>query len=453
MMELSVVILAAGESKRLRSKRPKVLHSLAGKPIIEHCIRIARSVCDKPPVVVVGHCEQQLRATLGDRVRYAHQEKRLGTGHAVLQARGLLAGESDVVLVCYADMPLLKPETLQALVRQFEETAPAICMLTAVSDDSMGFGRVVRDGDGQVTAVVEEAVASAEILNIKELNCGVYCFKADWLWENLPRLELSPKGEYYLTDMVELAARQQQRIEAVTTQDIEEVLGINQRVQLARAEKIMRRRINEQIMLSGVTMIDPDSTYIDYGVAVGPDTTIFPNTYLYGDTQIGPDCHIGPDTLLRDCRVGAGCTIEFSHAESAVIEENCSVGPFARVRPGAVLQRDVHMGSFGEVKNSTLGQGVRMGHFSYVGDADVGPEVNIGAGAVTCNYDGQQKHRTAIDEGAFIGSGAMLVAPVRIGARAVIGAGSVVTRDVPAGSVVYGVPARPRDNKSTNKEE
>jgi bifunctional UDP-N-acetylglucosamine pyrophosphorylase/glucosamine-1-phosphate N-acetyltransferase len=341
-------------------------------------------------------------------------------------------------------MPLLKPETLRAVAERFQEKRPAISMLTVVSEDSMGFGRVVRDCAGRVTAVVEEAVATPEQLAIRELNCSVYCFRADWLWEYLPRLGPSPKGEYYLTDMVEMASKQGLPIESVTTCDVEEVLGINNRVQLAQAERIMRRRINESLMLSGVTMTDPATTYIDFGATVGEDSVILPNTCLWGETHIADDCVIGPNTVLRDCRIESGCIVEASCAEGAVVEAGCTIGPFARIRRGSLLERGVHMGSFGEVKNSTLGRGVRMGHFSYVGDASVGADVNIGAGTVTCNYDGKTKQHTEIGEGAFVGSGSMLVAPVRIGARATIGAGAVVTRDVPADMLVYGVPARPR---------
>ncbi|MGQ9555866.1 MAG: bifunctional UDP-N-acetylglucosamine diphosphorylase/glucosamine-1-phosphate N-acetyltransferase GlmU, partial [Anaerolineae bacterium] len=444
---LSVVILAAGQSKRLHSKRSKVLHQVAGKPMIFYSVSTAEQLSTDPPVLVVGHGEDQVRATLGSGVAYVRQERRLGTGHAVLQAREMLLGHSEAVFVCFGDMPLLKFETLRAVAERFQEKRPAISMLTVLSEDSMGFGRVVRDSDGRVAAVVEEAVATPEQLAIRELNCSVYCFQADWLWDNLPRLGPSPKGEYYLTDMVEMAYKQGLPIEAVTTNDVEEVLGINNRVQLAQAERIMRRRINEALMLSGVTMTDPATTYIDYGVTVAEDTVILPNTCLWGETQIGSDCVIGPNTVLRDCRVEAGCTIEASYAEGALIEAGCTIGPFARIRRGSVLAEGVHMGSFGEVKNATLGRGAKMGHFSYVGDASVGAEANIGAGAVTCNFNGKEKQRTEIGEGAFIGSGAMLVAPLHIGARATIGAGAVVTRDVPADTLVYGVPARPKKRR------
>lgn len=443
-MKLSVVILAAGQSKRLHSKRSKVLHSLAGRPLIFYSVNTAKMMSPEPPVIIVGHGEDQVRATLGDQVRYVRQEQRLGTGHALLQARDTLMGQSDAVFVCFGDMPLFRPETLMAVARRFEEERPAIAMLTLIADDSMGYGRVVRDDTGGVIAVVEEAVATPEVLALKELNCSVYCFDAAWLWANLPNLKTSPKGEYYLTDVVEMAYSQGLRIEPVVSYDADESLGPNNRLQLAQAERVMRRRINERLMLSGVTMLDPDSTYIEYGIEVGADTTILPGTYLSGSTVVGEDCTIGPNTVLRDTHVASGCTIVSSYVEGAEVREGTSIGPYARIRPGTTLEEGVHMGSFGEVKNSTLGPGVHMGHFSYVGDATVGAQANIGAGTVTCNFDGKAKHRTEIGAGTFVGSGSMLVAPVRIGDRAVVGAGSVVTHDVEPGALVYGVPARVR---------
>jgi bifunctional UDP-N-acetylglucosamine pyrophosphorylase/glucosamine-1-phosphate N-acetyltransferase len=447
-MEVASVVLAAGESTRFRSAVPKVLHPLAGRPLVLYAVELARALSGRQPVLVVGRAENELRQLLGDAVVYVRQEQRLGTGHALLQARPALIGRAEAVLVFYADMPLLAEGTLRSLLRRFEESRPAICMLTVRSADSMGFGRVVRDPAGRILRVVEEAVATAEELRIDELNCGVYCFDGPWLWENLPRLELSPKGEYYLTDMVGLAASQGLTVESVFAPSVEEVLGVNNRVQLAQAEAVMRRRINESLMLSGVTMLDPATTYVDCGVVVEPDTVILPGTHLCGQTRIGTGCRIGPNTVLRDCEVGPNCTIEASYLEGAVIGAGCTIGPFARIRPVTQLEEGVHLGSFGEVKNSRLGAGTKMGHFSYVGDALVGPGANIGAGAVTCNFDGHAKHRTEIGEGAFIGSGAMLVAPVRIGRGAIVGAGAVVTRDVPDGALVYGVPARPAPRRA-----
>ncbi|MGI6209207.1 MAG: bifunctional UDP-N-acetylglucosamine diphosphorylase/glucosamine-1-phosphate N-acetyltransferase GlmU [Anaerolineae bacterium] len=443
-MDLSVVILAAGKSTRFRSRISKVLHPLAGKPMILYSVDTAYTFSPSPPVLVVGDNQSQVQALLGDRVRYVRQDQPLGTGHAVLQARQALLGQCDVLLVTFGDMPLLRRETLQAVVDRFREKRPTISMLTVISEDPMAYGRVVRDASGGVVAIVEEAVATPEQRAIKELNCSVYCFDAQWLWDNLPRLTPSPKGEYYLTDTVEMAVSQGRQVEAVVSYDPDEVTGPNNRVQLAQAERIMRRRINERLMLSGVTLLDPDTTYVDHDVEVGQDTTIWPNTHLIGNTRIGEDCQIGPNSFVRDCQIGDRCTVQASYIEGATIGEDCSIGPFARIRPGTTFDPGVHMGSFGEVKGSHLGPRVRMGHFSYLGDTEVGEDVNIGAGTVTCNYDGQAKHRTRIGDRVFVGSGAMLVAPLEVGTGAVIGAGSVVTHDVPANTVVYGVPARPR---------
>jgi len=441
-MKLAVVILAAGQGTRMRSSLPKALHPVAGRPMVYYILDTIAEVTAERPVLVVGYGAEQLRQAVGDRVVYVEQAEQLGTGHALLQARRLLEGRADTVLALYSDMPLLSSGTLRSLLQLHQEGQAPITMLTCRADDPMGFGRILRDGEGRVVGIVEEAVATEEQRRIKEINCGVYCFRADWLWLHLHKLPLSPKGEYYLTDLVAMAIGEGERVEALTAADPTEVLGINDRVHLARAEAIVRRRIREELMLSGVTIIDPPSTYIDALVHIGQDTTIHPHTHIQGDTRIGRDCLIGPNAIIRDSIIGNGCRILASVIEEAILEDEVSVGPFSHLRKGAHLAKGVHVGNFGEVKNSYLGPGTKMGHFSYVGDATVGREVNIGAGTVTCNYDGVAKYRTIIEDGAFIGSDTMLVAPVRIGAGAKIGAGSVVTHDIPPGSVAYGVPAR-----------
>jgi bifunctional UDP-N-acetylglucosamine pyrophosphorylase/glucosamine-1-phosphate N-acetyltransferase len=316
-------------------------------------------------------------------------------------------------------------------------------MLTLVDEDARGFGRVIRDASGTVIEVVEEAVATPEQLAVTELNAGVYCFAAAWLWSHVDRIPLSlPKREYYLTDLIGMAVAEGQRVEAVVSDERIEALGINTRVHMAEAEQALRRRINTRWMLDGVTIVDPATTYIEPGVAIGRDTTIWPNTYLRGATAIGSGCTIGPNTIVEDCRIGDRCRVLASVLERAVMEDDADIGPFGHLRQGSRLCRGAHMGNFGELKNSTLGPGAKMGHFSYLGDADVGAEANIGAGTITCNYDGIRKHKTVIEAGAFIGSDTMLVAPVRIGQGAKTGAGAVVTRDVPADALAYGVPAR-----------
>lgn len=443
--EVAAVILAAGYSKRFKSHLVKVMHPVAGRPMIAYSVEMARSLGVKQPVLIVGHGAEKVREFLGDEVTYVEQHERLGTGHAVLQARPALEGRCQTVLVLYGDMPLQRVETVRRLVELHRAGNAPVTMLTVLSDDSMGFGRILRDArDNRVLSIIEEAVATPEQLAIRELNTGAYCFEATWLWQHLPRIRLRPKGEYYLTDLVGMAADEGHRVQALTIDDVTEVQGINTRIHLARAEAIMRRRINERWMLAGVTLVAPEMTYIEADVAIGQDTTILPNTHLTGKTTIGRNCVIGPNTWMEDTGVGDGCLIRFSVIEGATVEDDVDVGPFAHLRKGAHLARGVHMGNFGEVKNSYLGPGTKMGHFSYLGDAAVGENVNIGAGTITCNYDGQRKHRTVIEDGAFIGSDTMLVAPVRVGKGSKTGAGSVVTHDVPPDSLVYGVPARPK---------
>ncbi len=454
-MDLSVVILAAGEGTRMRSQLPKVLHPLAGRPLISHALETARQLTDVPPVLVVGHGAEAVKETIGDDVTYVTQAEQRGTGHAVLQARDALRGRTDLVLVSYADMPLLTAATLDRLVeRQRQNSGGPISMLTLMRDDPQGFGRVVRDEDEAVAEIVEEAVATPEQLAIRELNAGVYCFDAAWLWEHVDQIPLSlPKEEYYLTDLVGMAADEGLNVEPVVADDPQEALGINTRVHLARAERVLRRRINERWMMSGVTIVDPATTYIDSGVVLGRDTTVEPNTHLRGETRIGERCTIGPNTIIEDSKIGDGCLVLASVLEQAVMEDDSDIGPFGHLRPGARLCEGAHVGNFGELKKSTLGPGAKMGHFSYLGDAEVGAEANIGAGTITCNYDGRRKQRTVIEEGAFIGSDTMLVAPVRVGKGAQTGAGSVVTRDVPAGALVYGVPARVHERDEGHDEE
>ena len=439
---LNVVILAAGDSTRMQSDTPKVLHPLGGRPLIEYSLRLAEVLTQRLPVIVIGRSADAVRGQLGGRARYVEQRQRLGTGHAVAQARELLAGESGAVAVFYADMPLLTVETMRRLLHLHSAGVSVLSMLTFESSTPRGFGRIVRAADGEVRAIVEEVDCTPEQRLIRELNPGLYCFEADWLWQNIDAIPVSPKGEYYMTDLVEIAVSQGHRVAAFKVDDATEMLGINTRVHLAEAEAVLRSRINRRHMESGVTLIDPATTYIDDGVTIGRDTVLFPATHLRGTTSIGQGCRIGPGSWVENTIVGDSCVVTYSVLEDATVESNVAIGPFAHLRRGAHLASGVHMGNFGEVKNSYLGPGVKMGHFSYLGDAQVGSEANIGAGTITCNYDGSQKHRTEIGAGAFIGSDTMLVAPVQVGEGARTGAGSVVTHDVPAGKIVVGVPAR-----------
>jgi bifunctional UDP-N-acetylglucosamine pyrophosphorylase/glucosamine-1-phosphate N-acetyltransferase len=441
-MKIASVILAAGQGTRMRSALPKVLHPLLGRPMIHYALDAAAAVAGSRPVVVVGYEAEAIRQALGDAALFVVQEPQLGTGHAVLQAESLLREAADLVLVTYADMPLLTEATLTSLVEAQKTNSGPITMLSGYSDDPRGFGRVVRDDRGQVQAIVEEAQATPEQLAMRELNVGVYCFAAGWLWAALRRIPLSPKGEYYLTDLVGLAVADGLAVQALASQDAGETIGINTRLHLAEAEVLLRQRINSGWMLAGVSLVDPLRTYIEPGVKIGQDTVIWPDTYLQGGTIIGEDCVIGPNTIVRNTQVGNDCTILASVLEGAIVENGVEIGPFGHLRKGAHLADGVHMGNFGEVKNSYLGPGVKMGHFSYLGDATLGTDVNVGAGTITCNFDGQHKNPTEIGADVFIGSDTMLVAPVKLGEGARTGAGSVVTKNVPPHTLVVGVPAR-----------
>lgn len=442
-MKITAILLAAGQGTRMKSDLPKVLHPVLGRPMIWHALEAVKQASDETPVVVVGHGAEKVTEYLGASARTVVQDPPLGTAHAVMQAAPLLRGTSGLVLVCYADMPLLRGETLARLVETQKANRGPLSMLTVFNDDPHGFGRIVRGADGTVQAIVEEYVASEEQKKIRELNVGAYCFEADWLWDALTLIEKNPhKGEYYLTDAVEVAVNSGLAVQAEVMEDAQEAVGVNTRVHLSEVEAEMRRRVNESHMLNGVTLMDPASTYIEVGVKVGRDTVIWPNTYLHGQTEIGEGNAIGPNTIIRDSRIGKRCKVLMSVMEGARLEDEVDMGPFARLRKGAHLGSHVHMGNFGEVKDSYLHDGVKMGHFSYIGNADIGSGTNIGAGTITCNYDGEKKHPTTIGEDVFIGSDTMLVAPVKLGDGARTGAGAVVTKDVPPDTLVAGVPAR-----------
>jgi bifunctional UDP-N-acetylglucosamine pyrophosphorylase/glucosamine-1-phosphate N-acetyltransferase len=441
-MKTTAVLLAAGYGTRMKSDLPKVLHQVVGKPMLFYGLEAARQAGTETPVLVVGYGAEAVKGVVSAAAQYVLQEQQLGTGHAVMQAESLLKGKTDYVIVTYADMPLLRAETLKRLVETQQANPGPISMVTVIAEDPRGFGRIIRKPDGSVAAIVEEVAATPRQLEVKELNVGAYCFSADWLWEALHRIPLSKKGEYYLTDTVELAVKSGLPVQAIVLEDMIETIGINTRVHLAEAEAAMRQRINRAHMLAGVTMIDPASTYIEPDVEIAPETILWPNSYLHGKTSIGRGCTIGPNTIIRDTQIAQNCKVLFSVLDGAVLEESVDVGPFARLRTGAHLGKGVHIGNFGEVKDSTLGPGVKMGHFSYIGNATIGAGTNIGAGTITCNYDGEKKNPTVIGKNVFIGSDTMLVAPVYLGDGARTGAGSVVTRDIPADTLAVGVPAR-----------
>ena len=451
------VVLAAGMGTRMRSKLPKVLHQVAGQPLLAHVLNAIEDIPNAPafaplqstlsghrPVAVVGHGAEHIAAMFGERCHYAIQEEQLGTGHATLMAQAevdALDPLPEIVLVCYGDTPLVTGEILARVLAEHCARKATITFLTGIADLPSDYGRVVRDSQGRVREIVEVKRATEEQKQIREVNSGVYCFERAWLWPTLANLPRNPGGEYFLTDLIGIAGAQGKTI-ATVTGSLDETVGINNRVQLAEIEQLLRRRILEQHMYAGVTIIDPATTYIGAGVEIGMDTIILPGTMISGATRIGSSCRIGPGTVIESSTIGDGCVVRQSVLEETTFEDGVSIGPFGHCRPGAYLAHNVRMGNFGEVKNSYIGPETDMHHFSYVGDATLGERVNIGAGSITCNYDGVRKNRTIIGDGASIGSDTMLVAPVTVGEHAKTGAGSVVTRDVPPGVTVAGVPAR-----------
>ena len=451
--KIDVVILAAGMGTRMKSALPKVLHPLLGKPMVEYIFDAVRDICAEPPLVVVGNKAELVQETLGEKARYVLQEPQLGTAHAVMQAREVLRGRSDIVLVANSDFPLITAETYQLLVETHQREGNKVTISTVVADQPRGFGRIVRDSDGKITGIVEEKAATPDQLKIKELNSNPYCFNAEWLWDALDRVEKSAVGEYYLTDLIEIAAKERQAIGAIEITDHQESIGINNRIHLAEATKVIQQRINRKWMLEGVTMIDPDKVFIDDTVTLKRDTVLYPEVYLRGNSSVGEACQLGPSVILENTIVGDRCKLLFAMLESAKLENDVDMGPFGHLRRGAHLDDHVHMGNFGEIKNSYLAPGVKMGHFSYIGDAHIGRNVNIGAGTITCNFDGEGKYQTEIGENAFIGSDTMLVAPVKIGKNAKTGAGAVVTHDVPDNSVVVGVPAKQLISKRKEEQD
>ena len=450
-MVIDVIILAAGKGVRMKSDLPKPLHKLMGKPIINYVIDAAQGLVDNSPVLVIGHGGDLFKEHLGDQSRYVEQGELLGTGHAVQQTESLLSGKSDLILVVYGDMPLIRTTTLERLIDTQKSHQGPMTLLTLIEENPRGFGRIIRDKKGTIQAIVEEVDADPDQLKITELNAGMYCFRGDWLWKALKEIKVSPKGEYYLTDLIEMAAKEGKQIASVRVDDPEELIGINNRIDLADTSKILRQRINREWMLAGVSILDPESTYIEPDVRIGQDSVILPNTYLQGDSMLGSNCLIGPDTRIFNSNIGDSCEIEYSVVEESKVENGVDIGPFSHLRKGTHLGPGVHVGNFGEIKDSYLGEGTKMGHFSYVGNAEIGKDVNIGAGTITCNYDGEKKHKTTIKDGVFIGSDSMLVAPLEIGEDSVTGAGSVVNKDVPPGTVVVGVPARKISKRKKKK--
>ena len=429
-MNLAVVILAAGKGTRMKSDLPKVLHPIAGRPMVQHVVDAAGALDPDNTVLIYGHGGNAVRqAVTGSRLQWAEQAEQLGTGHAVAQALPHL--EEDVVLVLYGDVPLIQPQTLRDFVARVDDQSLALMTLTL--DDPSGYGRVIRDGDGKVRRVVEQKDASDDEKAVREINTGILACTRRFLNDSLPRLSNSnAQGEYYLTDLIAMAV--DAGMEVVTEQPGHawEVDGVNDRVQLARLERVYQRVRAESLMRAGVTLLDPARLDIRGNLQCGQDVTLDINTVLVGDVVIGDRVTVGPNCLIRNARIGSGTHIEAnSVVDGAVVGEECQVGPFARLRPGTELAARAKVGNFVETKKAYVGEGSKVNHLTYIGDSRIGKGVNVGAGTITCNYDGVNKFQTVMKDGAFIGSNSSLVAPVTIGENATVGAGSVVTKDVP----------------------
>ena len=434
---LHIVVLAAGKGTRMKSALPKVLHRAGGLPLIDRVLASAAPLAPESVIVVVGHQTEQLQAHLaGSGVQTAIQEPQLGTGHALLQAEPFLKGKTGTVVLLSGDVPLLRPATVQALVSHHVARRAAATVLTAAVPDPSGYGRIVRK-DGAISAIVEHKDASASERQIAEINSGVYAFDLAPLFPALRQIGSSnAQGEYYLPDLVRVFRGQGLPVEAVSLPDPREILGVNSRKELAQVAGILRDRKNEDLMASGVTLVDPATTWVQPGVVVGPDTVLHPGVYLEGETRIGSGCEIHSGVRIIDSTIGDSVVINnFCVIRQSAVASGAVVGPFAQLRPASTVGENAHVGNFVELKNTTLGRGSKANHLAYLGDATIGEKVNVGAGTITCNYDGVAKHPTVIEDGAFIGSDSQLIAPVRVGKNAYVAAGSSITEDVPAGSL------------------
>ena len=439
MQETVAVILAAGKGTRMKSALPKVLHAVGGQSMLRHVMTAAEQAGAKRTIVVVGFGGDQVQAEIGAAAEFVLQAEQLGTGHAMMQVQPVLAGFSGTILLLCGDTPLLTGQALLDLVATHQQSGAAATVLTAMPADATGYGRILRDESGQVLGIVEQKDATAEQKQIGEINTGIYCFEAAPLFAALAGLTCNnAQKEYYLTDVLAILAQAGQQVGAVEVADFQETLGINSRLQLAEAEKILRQRKLVELMDSGVTVMDPASTFVDASVSVGEDTVLYPFTWLEGETTIGRDCRIGPNSRISDSQLGDAVTLHFSYAHECKIAGGVSVGPYVHLRPDTELSAGVKVGNFVEIKNSRVGVGSKLPHLSYIGDADIGSGVNIGCGTITVNYDGKKKHRTVVGDTAFVGCNSNLVAPVSVGSGAYIAAGSTITKDVPDGALGVG---------------
>jgi len=436
MTNTYAVVLAAGQGTRMKSDLYKVLHPVCGKPMVEHVIDHIRGLGIDRIVTIVGHGAETVEETLGEKSEYALQQEQLGTAHAVQQAERLIGDLDGTTIVVCGDTPLIRSETMEALIAHHKATGAKATILTAYADDPTGYGRIIRGESGQVLRNVEQKDATPEEQKVTEINTGTYCFDNRILFETLKKVKNNNnQGEYYLPDVVGILQSQSALVSAYVAGDFSETLGINDRVVLAEAERVMRRRIAEKHMRNGVTIINPENTYISAAAEIGRDTVLQPGTMIEGRTVIGSKCVIGPNSQIVDSEIGDNTTVHSSVVLSSIIGSVTSIGPFAHIRPDSNLGDSVKIGNFVEVKKATLGEGSKVSHLSYIGDAKIGSHVNVGCGTITVNYDGKNKHLTTIEDNAFIGCNSNLVAPVTVGKGAYVAAGSTITKSVPESSL------------------
>ena len=448
MTNIFAVVLAAGQGTRMKSKLYKVLHPVCGKSMVEHVIDNINTLNTNRIVTVVGHGAEMVKETLGNKSEYVLQAEQLGTAHAIQQADQLLGSLEGTTLVVCGDTPLIRPETMQALFDHHQKTNAKATILTAITDNPTGYGRILRDSTGQVSQIVEQKDATEEQRLVKEINTGTYCFDNKLLFETLKLVKNdNAQGEYYLPDVIEILQKQGEMVSAYVTNDFDETLGVNDRFALSQAEELMRARINERHMRNGVTIINPATTHISSEAIIGSDTIIQPGTVIEGKTVIGEDCVIGPNSHIVNTTIGDRTTIHSSVLVDSIVVNETAVGPFAHLRPESSLGDKVKIGNFVEVKKSSLGNNSKVSHLSYIGDAEVGQNVNIGCGTITVNYDGKNKYKTTIEDDVFVGCNSNLVAPVTLKEGSYVAAGSTITKEVPSDALAV---ARARQENKLN---
>lgn len=432
MSDIVAIILAAGKGTRMRSKYPKVLHKVGGKPMLQHVIDAATAAGAQRKVIIVGHEAEMVAEMVGTQGTIALQAEQLGTGHAVMQTAEALKGFSGTALILCGDTPLLDGEELKKFCEAHQASGAAATVLTAIMDDPFGYGRIIRDANGNVQGIVEQKDATDEQKAIREINTGIYCMECPQMFDVLATLTNdNAQGEYYLTDVLQKLNAAGAKVGGVSTADSDMVMGINSRKQLSVAESVMRQRVLDKLMDAGVTIMDPASTFIEPGVKIGRDTIIYPYTWLEGSTEIGEDCEIGPNARFTNVKIGDDNHLQFIYGHDCEVKNHVTAGPYVHLRPDTVIGDKVKIGNYVEVKNSNIGIGTKLPHLTYIGDSDIGSGVNMGCGCITVNYDGKKKHRTVIGDNAFVGCNTNLVAPVTVQANTYIGAGSTITKKVP----------------------